>query len=108
MWQSTGLRFADDHPTGAGHFPGNPIIPGALLLDTIIAAIADRPDSDRSLVIRAAKFLRPVRPGAVLALRWQQGGDGAIRFECRLADADEMAVSGTLAPVTLAPGTTRS
>ena len=26
------LQIAADHPTGAGHFPGNPIIPGALLL----------------------------------------------------------------------------
>lgn len=108
MWQSTGLRFADDHPTGAGHFPGNPIIPGALLLDAIIAAIADRPDGDASLVIRAAKFLRPVRPGAALALRWQQGEGGSIRFECRLADDDAMAVSGTLAPGTLVAGTDRS
>src|SRR5262249_41812259 len=33
------IRFPKDHPVGPGHFPGNPIIPGALLLDEILVAL---------------------------------------------------------------------
>jgi 3-hydroxymyristoyl/3-hydroxydecanoyl-(acyl carrier protein) dehydratase len=104
MWRSTELCFAGDHPTAAGHFPSDPIIPGALLLDEIVAAILQSPLLDRNVVIRAAKFLRPVRPGDALDLRWQAAPDGAVRFECRLAGGDDVAVSGTLAPDTIVPG----
>ena len=31
------IRFPADHPTGPDHFPGNPIIPGAVLLDELMA-----------------------------------------------------------------------
>jgi 3-hydroxyacyl-[acyl-carrier-protein] dehydratase len=105
MWRASELRFAGDHPTAAGHFPGNPVIPGALLLDEIVAAVLEGALPDEKIVIRAAKFLRPVRPGNSLHLRWQAAADGAIRFECRLAGGDDMAVSGTLAVGTLALGT---
>jgi 3-hydroxyacyl-[acyl-carrier-protein] dehydratase len=35
------VKFAVNHPCGAGHFPGNPIIPGALLLDEVLACIGE-------------------------------------------------------------------
>ena len=33
------LAFAANHPAGAGHFPGNPILPGALLLAEVLRCI---------------------------------------------------------------------
>jgi 3-hydroxyacyl-[acyl-carrier-protein] dehydratase len=107
MWRSSALRFAGDHPTAAGHFPSDPIIPGALLLDEIVARILGSSLPDRNIMIRSAKFLRPVRPGEALHLRWQAALDGAIRFECRLAGGDDIAVSGTLALGADAPGAAR-
>lgn len=97
MWQSTELRFAGDHPTAMGHFPSNPIIPGALLLDEIVAAIVKGVPPDQKIMIRAAKFFHLVRPGKALCLAWRTEADGTIRFECRLASGDDIAVSGTLA-----------
>jgi 3-hydroxyacyl-[acyl-carrier-protein] dehydratase len=94
MWHSSEIRFGLDHPTAAGHFPGNPIIPGATLLDEVIAAIADGPLA--RIVIRSTKFLQPVRPGDVLELRWQLRDDGEIAFECRLRDPDRVALAGTV------------
>jgi len=50
-----------DHPSLAGHFPGNPIVPGVVLLDLVLAAIqAQRPCTLQS--IPGVKFLRPVQP----------------------------------------------
>ena len=96
MWHFCEVHFAKDHPTASGHFPGNPIIPGALLLDEIIKAVAE-PNSDESeILIRATKFLRPVRPGDTVRLRWEPQLDAAIRFECRLAADDVLAVTGVL------------
>ena len=94
MWQVRELRFAADHPTAAGHFPGNPIIPGAVLLDEIVQAIAGSAAGD--ITIRSAKFLTPVRPGDALQLRWQDGPDAATRFECSLLDPERLALVGTV------------
>ncbi len=97
MWQLSEVRFASDHPTAAGHFPSNPIIPGALLLDEVVQAVAGLAADNGEIVIRAAKFFKPVRPGETVLVRWQRRTDGEIIFECRLAPDDYLAASGTIA-----------
>lgn len=63
-----------DHPAFAGHFPGNPLLPGvALLAQAQEALLADpeiAPWLAGGLVLNAVKFLAPVRPGADLDIRW--------------------------------------
>lgn len=61
------IVFAEGHPAFAGHFPGNPIVPGVLLLAEAIERLG--PDAGGPLGcsrIVSAKFLRPVRPGEVV------------------------------------------
>jgi len=77
----TDIHFAADHPTAAGHFPGNPIIPGAVLLDEVVCALQAETGFSAS-VIRAAKFLAPVLPGDVLRLIWQEMTPAIVKFEC--------------------------
>ncbi len=95
MWQSDEICFASDHPALAGHFPSNPIIPGALLLDEVVRAVS-RPGRDQTMVFRTAKFFRPVRPGETICIRWQDQKNGGIKFECRLVQGDTLAVAGTV------------
>jgi 3-hydroxymyristoyl/3-hydroxydecanoyl-(acyl carrier protein) dehydratase len=75
--------FPPDHASALGHFPGNPIIPGALLLSEVLRAIET--DLGRTLYpfqIKAAKFLHPVRPGDRLLIEFS-GPDGKkIKFSC--------------------------
>ncbi|HWE71654.1 MAG TPA: hypothetical protein VG328_00730 [Stellaceae bacterium] len=94
MPQSADLIFAADHPTAPGHFPGNPILPGALLLDAIVRAIS-RGAATPSISIQSAKFLRPVRPGDALRIEWDSKASDT-RFSCLLAASGEIAVSGVL------------
>jgi 3-hydroxyacyl-[acyl-carrier-protein] dehydratase len=96
MVHSSEIRFASDHPTAPGHFPGNPIIPGVLLLDEVVKAVAGLPDGAGEIVIRSAKFFRPVRPGEGVRLLWQPAATGMIRFECRTLEDDALAVAGTI------------
>jgi len=95
MWHSLEVRFAVDHLTAAGHFPGNPIIPGAVLLDEVLQAVAGTGDVKR-WVIRSAKFLQPVRPGEAIMIRWEHDPEGQTRFECRLLDPERLALTGTV------------
>jgi len=91
------MRFDLDHPTAAGHFPGNPIIPGALLLDEVLLAITEGEGRTvGACVIRSAKFLHPVRPGDRLVVRWETRPIGETRFECMLLDPERVALSGTV------------
>lgn len=75
--------FPADHPAALGHFPGNPIIPGAVLLDETLRAIeAGLGVNLSSCRIKSAKFLAPVRPGDRVAIEFSRPGAGAIRFTC--------------------------
>jgi 3-hydroxymyristoyl/3-hydroxydecanoyl-(acyl carrier protein) dehydratase len=73
-----------DHPAFPGHFPGQPLLPGVLLLSEVLeAATADPALAARiaaGTTLQNAKFLSPVLPGAriELALEWDDAG---LRFE---------------------------
>ncbi len=75
--------FPADHPAARGHFPGNPIIPGAVLLDEALRAVAAEIGAGVSpCCIRSAKFLAPVRPGESIAIDFGRTQAGNVRFEC--------------------------
>ena len=94
MGNSLEITFAADHPTAAGHFPGNPILPGALLLDAVLIAITGGKNPTGSS-IRSVKFLRAVRPGSRLRIAWHMQGED-VQFACSLAETGETAMTGTL------------
>jgi len=70
-----------DHPALPGHFPGQPVVPGVVLLDQtliVIGAALNRP-FDRYRV-NAAKFLSPATPGVALDVAFEITSSGTIRF----------------------------
>lgn len=80
------LRLAADHPTGAGHFPGNPIIPGALLLAEVLRTIAEAEAMHiASCNVRSAKFQHPARPGDCIEIEYSISATGALDFKCTVA-----------------------
>src|SRR5438067_3373472 len=52
-----------DHPSLAGHFPGNPIVPGVVILEEVAAALSEWRKESRLTEIRAAKFISALKPG---------------------------------------------
>ena len=74
-------HFPSDHPALAGHFAGQPIAPGAVLLDRLelfAGRIAGTPGVNWS--IKSAKFLQTVRPGDALDFSVQAAETGGFDF----------------------------
>lgn len=92
---SFALTIAPDHPAFAGHFPGQPVLPGVALLAEVLEAVLADP-ALAALVgpvpcIGAAKFLAPVRPGAQLTIELSGSAHG-LRFEVR--EGERIVASG--------------
>lgn len=82
MNQSTHWTVPHDHPAFAGHFPGTPILPGVVLLDTALLAIAETHGiALDQCEISTVKFLSPASPGDVLEIQHTRSASGAIRFD---------------------------
>jgi 3-hydroxymyristoyl/3-hydroxydecanoyl-(acyl carrier protein) dehydratase len=75
-------RVAQDHPCLAGHFPGNPIVPGVVLLDLIAVALREYQGSQVWIhKFINVKFVSLLRPGEEMEILLQ--GDGSpMRFRC--------------------------
>jgi len=75
------------HPAFAGHFPGQPVLPGAVLLSLVMDALEQRAALRDRLGSRPridnAKFLTPVGPGSRLLVALREQGTG-VAFEVRL------------------------
>jgi 3-hydroxymyristoyl/3-hydroxydecanoyl-(acyl carrier protein) dehydratase len=72
MTEPISLTIDPAHPSLAGHFPGDPIVPGAILLDYAIGHI-ERSFSRKVATILAAKFHVPVRPLQTVTFRVARG-----------------------------------
>jgi 3-hydroxymyristoyl/3-hydroxydecanoyl-(acyl carrier protein) dehydratase len=111
------LHVAADHPALAGHFPGQPIVPGVVLLDEALLALAQAHQlSLARLDVVVAKFLSPVRPGEALAVtitpsattagRWTLelvAGLGGVGEGARAAASATVQLAAPPAPATTAP-----
>jgi len=87
-----------DHPAFAGHFPGNPILPGVVLLDVALQMIADSGGiALDQCEISSVKFLSPAHPGDELRIAHSVSANGAIRFDIR--SGIRKIASGSIVPV---------
>jgi 3-hydroxymyristoyl/3-hydroxydecanoyl-(acyl carrier protein) dehydratase len=80
----TDLPIPVDHPAYAGHFPGQPILPGVVILDASLRVIAEH--SGRTPVrwrIVHAKFKSPVAPGESLTVEHGGPRNGPVRLTVR-------------------------
>ncbi len=92
------LQIPREHPSYAGHFPGQPIVPGVVLLDLVLQAAEQLPgwaECGAGLAIPVCKFVQAVRPGATLTLHLGAGA-GADTLNFHLQQDGQPVASGSL------------
>jgi 3-hydroxyacyl-[acyl-carrier-protein] dehydratase len=76
-----------NHPSTIGHFPGNPIVPGAMLLSEVIGAWEGLLGGPvESSTVKVAKFLSPTRPGDRISIQFERVGVDDVKFACVVND----------------------
>jgi 3-hydroxymyristoyl/3-hydroxydecanoyl-(acyl carrier protein) dehydratase len=86
-----------DHPAFAGHFPGNPILPGVVLLDHVVQFIAKTQSiALEDYAIGSVKFLSPAKPGEALTIECKALDGGAFQFT--VTSGERKIAGGSLLP----------
>lgn len=75
------MTIAADHPALDGHFPGDPTVPGAVLLDEAIAVV-EKLCGRRVSGVSQAKFVSALRGGETVIVQVKTGAEGALRLSC--------------------------
>lgn len=82
------------HASLDGHFPGNTVVPGVIIIDEVIRGILAK-DSDLKIdCISSIKFLRPLEPGVSVQVDVTRRGSGVLEFSC--ATSESSVVKGKL------------
>ena len=91
MHPAGSFTIAPDHPALPGHFPGNPVIPGVVLLAEVLALLG----AGAPLTLQTVRFLAPVHPGQPVTVHAQSSASGT-RFIAQAGG--QLVLRGSLAP----------
>lgn len=83
-----------DHPSLAGHFPGNPVAPGVVLLEEVAQAFMAWQPELRLSGIAAAKFLIPLQPEQSFLIYFERTAASIYRFSCIREEDDARLAHG--------------
>ncbi|NJN48036.1 MAG: hypothetical protein HC808_17910 [Candidatus Competibacteraceae bacterium] len=76
-----------DHPSLAGHFPAEPIVPGVVILDEVLQAVRRWRGPCRLTALPTVKFLFPLQPNQPFTVHLFGNTDSnRVKFACRFAD----------------------
>lgn len=98
-WQrqsmSKSVIISTQHPSIPGHFPGQPVVPGVVILEQVRLQLASLyPDLCVSGV-KKLKFLRLLQPDCAFYVQFSEPKHNGIRFSCLTHD-DEVLAQGHL------------
>ena len=88
-----------DHPALPGHFPGNPVVPGVVIVEHLVAALAKAHPERICTGVRRMKFLRLLRPGETVEIAFGEAKADGIAVKAGVAGEPLIDGRLSLAPV---------
>ncbi|MEO7774130.1 MAG: hypothetical protein ABIT36_00295 [Steroidobacteraceae bacterium] len=87
MKTTADIPIPENHPAFPGHFPAAPIVPGVVLLDHALHAIAAMTGTSfADCVLSSVKFKHVVLPGEPLTLSYEFADPRKLQFEIHSTD----------------------
>ena len=86
MTPAHSFTVAPDDPSLDGHFPSRPVVPGVVLLDEALAAIARETGFAAPVRLARVKFVSPVMPGEEVAVLLAEARGRSVSFACAVGD----------------------
>lgn len=99
------FSIPQNHPSIPGHFPGNPIVPGVLLLARVMAYAQSQANHPlEHFALLNVKFLAAVAPGDKLNVTFSEANTNGLTFAVHIAKSnaesnDVLACTGQLRQV---------
>lgn len=73
------------HPSLPGHFPGNPVVPGVVILDEVLHALTQWQKNVKVAGFNTVKFIQPLLPGETFTISLEQTKPQRVKFQCMKA-----------------------
>lgn len=82
------LNFSVDsmHPSIPGHFPGNPVVPGAVIIENVIQAFSKLHGAQQVMSLSTVKFMKPVLINQKIVVHFQNASTSVVSFKCTYGD----------------------
>lgn len=77
--------FAHDHPALEGHFPGDPVVPGVVILEEVFTGLVEVLGDIELVSFPRVKFLSPLRPGQPFTVCYTLTHPTEVSFTCSCA-----------------------
>lgn len=90
------LSIDAGHASLPGHFPGNPIVPGVVILNLVLETLQQQNPSLEIDGIKKLKFMQPLMPGQEFKLEHADVRNNGIRFKCLLCSDNSILAEGHL------------
>lgn len=92
------FTIAETHPCLPGHFPGQPVVPGVVVLDRVLDAVEADFGAPLPLPVRwpQVKFASPLLPGQEASIELSRVGE-ALRWTFKVRRGDLVLASGEVA-----------
>jgi 3-hydroxymyristoyl/3-hydroxydecanoyl-(acyl carrier protein) dehydratase len=77
------FSISEKHPSLSGHFPGHPVVPGVIILNEVINAVANKYENVNVQGFSSVKFNAPLKPEQNVRIVLVQTKK-VINFECNM------------------------
>ena len=91
------IRIPAAHPCLPGHFPGNPLVPGVVILDHVVAAVEAAHGPLHGLRLPQVKFVQPLRPDEEAGIAFEPLPGATRRWRFRAERGGVLLATGELA-----------